>query len=108
MRSRGERQELRLGLARRVREREIRHRNHRPRRRGIREVVRRISVDEIIAANPTIDILQIRQNDDNWGNGNPRNRSEAWANDPMHLNDIESYRQAMPIVSRASPPAICS
>jgi len=53
------------------------------------EVVKRISVDDIIAANPTIDILQIRQSDDNWGNGNPRNRSEEWAKDPMHLNDIE-------------------
>ena len=58
------------------------------------EVVRRISVDDIVAANPTIDILQIKQKDDNWGNGNPRNQSEEWADDPLHLNDVEELPAA--------------
>ena len=53
------------------------------------EIVKRISVDDIVAANPTIDILQIKQRDDNWGNGNPRNKPEVWEYDPLHLNDVE-------------------
>jgi hypothetical protein len=58
------------------------------------EVVKRISIDNIVAANPTIDILQIRQNDENWGNGNPRNKPEEWAFDPLHLNNVEELPAA--------------
>jgi hypothetical protein len=58
------------------------------------EVVKRISVDDIVAANPTIDILQIKQDDDNWGNGNPRNKPEVWGYDPLHLNDVEELPAA--------------
>jgi Arylsulfotransferase (ASST) len=58
-------------------------------------ILRTISMNDIIAANPDIDILQIRQLDDNWGNGNPRNKDEKWLFDPFHLNDVEPLPTAL-------------
>jgi Arylsulfotransferase (ASST) len=59
------------------------------------QIARSISMADIIAANPAIDILEIRQQEDNWGNGNPRNRSEKWTFDPFHLNDVEPLPAAL-------------
>jgi Arylsulfotransferase (ASST) len=59
------------------------------------EIVRRISMGDIIAANPMIDILEIRQQEDNWGNGNPMNLPEKWLYDPFHLNDVEPLPAAI-------------
>jgi hypothetical protein len=52
-------------------------------------VVKRISMDDIAAANPTIDILELRQEDFDKGNDNSRQVPYTWADDPFHLNDVE-------------------
>lgn len=59
------------------------------------KILRHISMDDIAAANPTIDILQIRQHEANWGNGNPQSRAEDWMYDPFHLNDVEPLPTAL-------------
>jgi hypothetical protein len=53
------------------------------------EVLRVISMDDIIAANPDLHILDIREADPNWGNGNPRTLPPKRLDDPFHLNDVE-------------------
>jgi len=55
------------------------------------EIVRHFSMADISAANPTIDILGIRQ----WTvwhedpSVNPRNAQDKWEFDPFHLNDVD-------------------
>jgi Arylsulfotransferase (ASST) len=53
------------------------------------EIVRHITMDEIIAANPSVDILEIRRKDNNWVTGNPRRTRDDWLDDPFHTNDVE-------------------
>lgn len=53
------------------------------------KILRHFSMDDIIAANPTLDILEIRKADYNDVGGNSRNTSENWLDDPFHLNDAE-------------------
>lgn len=53
------------------------------------EIIQSISIDDIIAANPEIDILEIRQYDDNDLGGNSRSTSGKWQNDQFHLNDVD-------------------
>lgn len=52
----------------------------------------KISMDDIILANPTLDILQIRQKDVNGIGTNKKNTSEDWLGNPadwFHLNDVD-------------------
>jgi arylsulfotransferase ASST len=58
-------------------------------------IVKRISMAAIAAANPTIDILEVRQDDWDRGNDNSRNRPDEWLDDPVHLNDVEPLPAAM-------------
>jgi hypothetical protein len=58
-------------------------------------IVKRISMADIAAANPTIDILEIRQEDASRGNDNPRNTTDKWLQEPFHLNDVEPLPAAM-------------
>lgn len=58
-------------------------------------IVKRISMDDIMAANPALHILDIRSKDDNWANGNPRTQNVRWLNDPFHLNDVEPLPTAL-------------
>ncbi|MES9884956.1 MAG: arylsulfotransferase family protein [Sedimenticola sp.] len=53
------------------------------------EIVKVISMEDIITANPLIDILEIRKQDYNDSSGNSRNTDESWLHDPYHLNDVE-------------------
>jgi hypothetical protein len=52
-------------------------------------VLQRISMADIVAANPSVDILEVRQDDWDRGNDNSRNVPVKWATDPFHLNDVE-------------------
>jgi hypothetical protein len=58
-------------------------------------IVKRISMAAIAAANPTIDILEVRQEDASEGNDNPRNRADKWLEEPFHLNDVEPLPEAI-------------
>ena len=71
------------------------------------EIVRRITMEDIIAANPAIDILGIRQKDNNAANGNPRNTSEKWLDDAFHLNDVEPLPASLAGQFEDSRPATC-
>jgi len=53
------------------------------------EIIRHFSMKDIIAANPKLDILQIRKRDDNEQGRNRRNTTEDWLDDPFHLNDVD-------------------
>lgn len=53
------------------------------------EVVQRITMRDIVAANPTLHILDIRERDRNFVRENPRNTAEEWLDNPFHLNDVE-------------------
>jgi hypothetical protein len=52
-------------------------------------IVKRFVMEDIIAANPTLHILDMRAKDTNWANGNPRTLPVTWLDDPFHLNDVE-------------------
>ena len=58
-------------------------------------VLRRITVDDIIAANPTTDILGGRLLHDNDINVNSRNTDGKWFYDPFHFNDVEPLPSAI-------------
>jgi len=58
-------------------------------------IVKRIPMAAIAAANPTIDILDVRQQDFDRGNDNSRNIPDKWLDDPVHLNDVEPLPAAM-------------
>jgi hypothetical protein len=53
------------------------------------EIVQRITMRDIVAANPTLHILDIRERDRNFVRENPRNTAEEWLDNPFHLNDVE-------------------
>lgn len=53
------------------------------------KVLRRISVGDMIDANPTIDILGVRQKDEEVFGGGSNFETKKWEYDPFHLNDVE-------------------
>ncbi len=59
------------------------------------EIVRRITMRDIIAANPTLHVLDIRERDRNFVRENPRNTAEEWLDNPFHLNDVEPLPAAI-------------
>jgi hypothetical protein len=58
-------------------------------------IARRITMPEIVAANPTIDILGVRQEDPDKGNDNSSHVEHKWTDDPFHLNDVEPLPAAI-------------
>jgi len=53
------------------------------------EVIQKLAMREIIAANPQIDILEIRKHLDSDLGGNSRNTVGVWLKDQLHLNDVD-------------------
>lgn len=58
-------------------------------------VVRQISIDAVIAANPMIDILEIRRKHSNDLGVNSRNTTGQWLPDRFHLNDVDPLPAAI-------------
>jgi Arylsulfotransferase (ASST) len=52
-------------------------------------IMREISMDEVIARNPMIDILEIRRKHRNDQAENSRNTAGRWLPDRFHLNDVD-------------------
>jgi len=53
------------------------------------EVVHEFSMTDVIAANPSIGVLDIRKHSANDLGGNSRQIAEMWLEDPFHLNDVD-------------------
>ncbi|WP_119304843.1 arylsulfotransferase family protein [Dongia deserti] len=58
-------------------------------------IVKDISVPDIIAANPDIDILELRRLHTPDKTGNTRERPGRWMSDPIHLNDIDPLPRSL-------------
>ncbi|MCH5376073.1 MAG: arylsulfotransferase family protein, partial [Planctomycetes bacterium] len=58
-------------------------------------VLREISIDDVIAANPMIGLLEIRRTFDDDLGGNSRNTGGTWLSDPLHFNDISPLPAAI-------------
>jgi hypothetical protein len=58
-------------------------------------IAKRITMEDIAAANPTIDILGVREQDFDRGNDNSRRVPDQWLEDPFHLNDVEPLPAAL-------------
>ena len=58
-------------------------------------VLRSLSMQDLIRANPTIDILEMRRVHENMLGQNARNTEGRWLEDPFHLNDVEPLPLAL-------------
>jgi len=56
---------------------------------GDGEVLREIEIEDVIAANPMIDILEIRRKHYNALGTNARSTKGEWMPDPFHFNDVD-------------------
>jgi hypothetical protein len=59
------------------------------------KIAQRVTMDGIIEANPSIDILEIRQLDDDDLGGNGRHGSGGWQKARFHLNDVDPLPAAL-------------
>lgn len=58
-------------------------------------VMREITVQDVIDANPMIDILELRRVHPNDHGTNSRNTAGRWQSDSLHLNDVEPLPAAL-------------
>lgn len=58
-------------------------------------VLQVITMDDLIEANPTIDILEIRRKHATMLGSNARDTEGDWFDDPFHLNDLEPMPRAV-------------
>jgi len=58
-------------------------------------ILQALSLEEMIAANPTIDVLELRRVHDNDLNGNSRDTTGKWLGEPIHFNDVDPLPSAI-------------
>jgi len=59
------------------------------------EIMRQISMQEIISKNPSIDILEIRRQHPTYNGTNRRNTAGKWMDSAFHLNDVDPLSTAL-------------
>lgn len=59
------------------------------------KILREFSIADIIAANPEIDILELRRVHSSLARENVRGKPGRWLRDPFHLNDVEALPRAL-------------
>jgi len=59
------------------------------------EIIRRISMEDVILKNPMIDILEIRRMHSSDLGTNSRNTAGSWMEDSIHLNDVDPLPAAL-------------
>ena len=58
-------------------------------------VIQQLSMDDVISANPEIDILELRKVHSNDLGSNSRNTTGSWLTDPFHFNDVDPLPTAI-------------
>lgn len=58
-------------------------------------IAQTLSMADVIAANPDIDVLEVRRLHANGSGGNARAMKGRWLDDPFHLNDVEPLGASM-------------
>jgi hypothetical protein len=59
------------------------------------KVQREFSIADIIAANPSIDILELKRQHENKPTENTRGQPGRWLTDPFHLNDVHPLPRSL-------------
>jgi hypothetical protein len=58
-------------------------------------ITKEISIAEIVAANPSIDVLELRRRHEDAPTVNDRGHPGEWLKDPFHLNDVDPLPRSL-------------